>query len=523
MVASSFGLVDAVPEAAAAAGPSAAKPVTGGTFTLVADNEIASLDPVRNTIGGNSQGGDRVLFVFGTLMRINTKTGALLPGLAESVTTNDAQNWTLKLRPDLKFSDGTPLDAEAVIFNYNRFKDPANTFTGLATVAQITKMTAVDPTTVEFKLVEPNGSFGMVFTDVAGAMGSPTAIKADPRGWGQKPIGAGPYILKEWVRDQQMTYVRNPTYYDKPRPYIDTMIYKILPNAATRINAMVTGAADSIYLGSQAAGLPEGINDPKKFRSVDPAKSAGSIGMACNLERTPCNDIRFREALSLSIDFNLVKQVFMNGSSYKGDTLQCMPFGPGQPACAKDIKLKFNPTRAKKLVDAVKADGISTDVVYTYNLASAGEGTGEFVQQQLAKIGVKVDLRPLTTNEYVAATNQHNFQLAIVYNPSAVDMGVRFYNDWHSVGGPKGGRDVPNLNNAALDVALEKGRSSIKLADRIAGWQEAQRIVAENFLLTWYIPTSSGPLTRRTLQLPEWVNPSAAIYRYEEAWLKPNK
>ncbi len=503
-----------------AATPAASTPKAGGTWTVGTQFEIATLDTLRTT--NTSNGLDRSVLVFDTLMKLDSKTGAIIPGLAQSVTTTDAQTWTLKLRPNLKFSDGTPLDADAVIFNYQRFKDPASAYSGVATVAQIAGMTATNSTTVDFKLAQPNGSFPLVLTDAAGQMASPTAVKADPRNFGQKPVGAGPYLLKEWVRDQQSTFVRNPNYFDAPRPYIDTIVYRVLNDANTMTSSLKAGDIDAIH-GAQAGQAKFASDDPKAFRASDPTKGSGAFGFGCNLERTPCNDARFREAVSLAFDFKLVKQVFLADYAYPGKALQCPPFGPGNPFCAKDQKVKFDPARAKKLIDAVKADGINTDITFVF-IPSSTPALGEFVQQQLAKLGVNVAVRAMAVAEYVTASNAHNFQTAVVYNSPAAEMGTRYYNDWHSTGGPNAGRDVLNLVNAQLDVALERGRNSVKLADRIDGFQTAQRVIARDFLVQWISPQLQPVIFRSTLQLPSYVNQDQVPFiRYTDAWIKGGK
>ncbi len=516
--------VSAITGVAGAATRPGSKPVSGGTLTIgISFADPPTLDPIRATAGSNGTGVDRIFFVFGTLMKFNSYDGSIVPGLAESATTSDGQTWTLKLRPNLRFSDGTPLDADAVIFNYERFKDPANAFTAIALVSQIQKMTKVDPRTVEFRLVQPNGSFGIVFTDIAGAMGSPTAIKADPRNWGQKPIGAGPYLLKEWVRDQQSVFVRNPGYWDQPRPYIDTIVEKIIPNINSLAEVMKSGQLDVVHTGN-ATILKAATDNAKTFKAWDTTKTNGSIGMICNLDKVPCNDARFREALSLAFDFSSAKQVFLPTVDYPAKRMTCPPWGLSSAFCAKDVKTNYDQVRAKKLVDQVKADGISTDLEYIFNADGvSGPGQGEWVQQQLAKVGINVTVRSLTTNAYVVATTQRNYQAAIAYNQAALDMASRFYNDWHSAGGPGGGRDVANLNNAQLDVALEKGRNSVQLADRIAGLQEAQRIMAKNFLVTWLYPFVGGNVYKRTLHLPDYVAPNSYLARYDEAWISPTK
>ncbi len=508
--------------AADARGPSAAKPVKGGTLDIGITTEVASLDNLRQFLGGISTGNDRAFLIYGTLMKRNTKTAEVIPGLAQSLETTDGQTWTLKLRPNLKFSDGTPLDADAVIFNFERFKDPANAFPGATAVNQIAKMTRVDASTVEFRLLNPNGSFGITFTEaISGYMGSPTAIKANPVEFGRKPVGAGPFMVQEWVRDRQLTLVRNPNYWDQPRPYLDQIVFRVLPDQTTMANALRSGEIDVAHVADGRVAKVAQEN-PDKFRSYNPSEVSGSIGMVCNLQRSPCDDVRYRQALSLSFDFKLAKQVFLDPFfDYPATTLRCMPWGPGSPYCAKDVQVKYNPEKAKKLIDEVKADGINTDLTYL----TIGPDTThvEWVQQQLAKVGVKLIPQIVLINDYVALQNNRQFQASQAFQPPATDMAPRFYNDWHSLGGSNGGRDLANLNNSALDAALEQGRNSVKLDDQIAGYQKAQRIIAKDFLLMWMYPQVLGVVSIKALQLPSYVNPSTPSYRYDEAWIKGTK
>ncbi len=519
MLVATVGVVSTVGGTGAAA---AQKPASGGTLTVGVVSEIATMDPVKIGVNSPQTGTDRALYVYSTLLRFDSKTSTILPGLAESVTTTDAQTWTLKLRPKVVFSDGTPLNADAVIFNYNRFKDPANVFPGVALVQQISKMTAVDPQTVEFKLSQPNGSFGQMFTDIAGAMVSPTAFRADPVGFGQRPVGAGPFILQSWNRGQQMTFVRNPNYWDKPRPYLDSIVQKVYPNSQTLAAELQAGNLDVIHLADLTARRVA-TSDPKTFRFWDPTTTNGTQGMVCNLDRVPCNDIRFREALSLSFDLNNAKQVFLPGVDYKPKSMVCPPFGPGSPFCAKEIRTKYDPDRARKLFAAVKADGISTDITYSYNSdAVTSVGQGEWVQQQLAKVGVTVTIRGTSTPQFIADGNAHAYQVIKATTPTAADLTTRYYNDNHSAGGPNGGRDYGNYNNAELDVALEKARNSLKLADRIEGMQTAQRIMAKYFLETWLYPFVTGNVYKAKLHLPTWVSKNDQVFRYEDAWVSNN-
>ncbi len=504
--------------ATATATPSAKKPVTGGTLTIAAQREVPTYDPVKGTVGAQSTGADRTMFVLGTLLKYNSYTGQIQPGMALSISSPDAITWTLKLRPNIKFTDGTPYDADAVIYNINRFKDPANASPAISQVSGIQSMTAPDSTTVVFKLSSAYGSFPRVLTDIVGAVGSPTQIKAD-RNWGAKPIGAGPWMLDSWVRDQQATFVRNPNYWDAPRPYIDKIVYRVIPDATTISQSLKAGDIDVITTGN-AVALKVAQDDPKGFRAWNPDVANGSIGLACNQAVAPCNDRRYREALSLAFSPDLAKQVFLSTVTFSTKGLVCPPYGKADPECNKEIKVKYDTKKASKLVQQVKADGINTDLEFFFNLDGVGgAGFGEWVQQQLAKVGINVKVIPGPQAELITRTTARNYQAIVVYNPTALDMNSRYYNDWHSVGGPTGGRDVANLNNAQLDVALEKGRNSLKLQDRIEGMQEAQRIIAKDFLVQWIYPFVAGNVYAQRIHLPDYVSPNAYLARWDEAWL----
>src|SRR5918996_81416 len=166
---------------------------------VIATSETATMDPAKLQTESSGEW-DRAAAIYDTLLRW-TADGGVAPQLAESMESPDGQVWTITLRPDVTFTDGTPLDAEAVIFNIERQRDPTNACGCAGNLAEVESMRAVDPLTVEITLARPNGSFDQGFTGINGMIASPTAIQADPEGFGSNPVGAGPYVLEEWVRD----------------------------------------------------------------------------------------------------------------------------------------------------------------------------------------------------------------------------------------------------------------------------------------------------------------------------------
>src|SRR5687768_10849405 len=130
----------------AAAPTTTAAPKKGGSISIADKAEIATMDPVKLT-GSSSVGANHAFAVYDSLFINDTKTGKVVPQLAVSFESTDAKVWTLKLRPNVKFSDGTPLDAAAVAFNWKRMQDPANASPNRATANTISAMDVVDPTT----------------------------------------------------------------------------------------------------------------------------------------------------------------------------------------------------------------------------------------------------------------------------------------------------------------------------------------------------------------------------------------
>ena len=216
-----------------------------------------------------------------------------MPNIATEVTSTDGITWTMKLRPGVKFTDGTPLDAEAVIFNMNFTKDPKNGSSLISLVPGIKSMRAVDPLTVEFVLTAPSGTFAETFARLPGQMMSPTAYRADPQGFSSKPVGAGPFMLESWLRDSKMVLVRNPTYWDAPRPYLDRIEIRIMTDHVTRGQSLVTGEIDLVVNAAPIAAAVKGDSNNTTF----PATGFGYNFIAPNQDRAPFNDLRIRQAI----------------------------------------------------------------------------------------------------------------------------------------------------------------------------------------------------------------------------------
>lgn len=464
--------------------------VVGGKVTYAIGSDLTSFDPLK--IAEGVTGANRAIQVFETLLRM-VPGGQIGPGMAESLKSDDGLTWTLKLRPNIKFTDNTDYNADAVIYNINRQMDPANAYTFRSNVAVIETMTAVDALTVRFKLTAPNGSFATAFTSVNGLIASPTALKADLAGFAKNPVGAGPFVLKEWVKDDHMLLERNPGYWDKPKPYLDSVLIRILPDPQAWIDSLLSGAADVV---SGTANTQANVKGKKDVSIVANSTTGGSFVVANQNHPTWKGgaDIRFREAIAIAFDPAIVDQVLTRGAwDLKAP---CPPFLPGGPECA-NLNPKFDSARAKSLIAEWVAAGNSPNVKLMSTVSVPQDN--EFIQQELKRIGLNVTIDGVPTNEYTTRINGGNYELAWGAISSFADPLPKLVQYFHSKGGRWLGRKV----NPAVDGALDKARDSLAQADKIAAYKTFQQEIEKDFTVSWYSPFISG-LAVRKVDIGNW-------------------
>ena len=280
----------------------AAKPVQGGTFT-----EVTTQEPTTMSIGGaNFSFGPTLSNVYDALIyeRTDPADAKTVPHLLKSMTvSSDAMVWTFKLRPNVKFTDGTPFDSAALKANFDWAANPANKSSGISTVAQVASWDVTDPLVAKATLTAPNSAWDHL-VNLIPFVASPAALAKYGVDYGtsiDKIVGAGPFILKEWTRGSQMVFERNPNYWGAPRPYLDRVVVKFVLDPTAANNTVITGGADAfipptklLVDQAEAAGakvLPFRPN-AVSFRSI----------YLFNLQRAPFNDPIARQALTMALD-----------------------------------------------------------------------------------------------------------------------------------------------------------------------------------------------------------------------------
>src|SRR5215467_10670013 len=209
-------------------GGAAGPPRHGGSVTFGLRADFLSLDPlVLNNDSDQSVGNG----IYDPLIARVGDKGELGPWLADSwEPSTDLKTWTLHLHPGVKFHDGTPFNADAVVFNIQRRMDPRNKSLSLSDALLIDTVKAVDDRTVAITLKSPWVDFPQILVAPIGMMASPTAVKQEGADYGGHPVGTGPFAFKEWVTGDHITATRNKDYWKSGYPYLDSVTWRPIPD-----------------------------------------------------------------------------------------------------------------------------------------------------------------------------------------------------------------------------------------------------------------------------------------------------
>lgn len=480
----------------------------GGVVKIAAFSEFPGFDPVKLQNVGS--GIERAANVFDTLMYRDEATDEVSPLLAKGMSTEDGITWVMELREGVEFTDGTPLNAEAVIFNLERHMAEDSTSPAKAQLSGIDKMEATSEYEVTFTLSAPNGSFPIVFTasSPASLIGSPTAL-ADPEKFNENPVGAGPFVMKEWVRDATLTFVKNEDYWQEGLPYLDGLEYTVMTDGQTRMDSLVSGGLDLVLLNAAQWGQTVG----KEGIDLFPVQTGGAA-IIPNGAKAPTDDKRIREAMFRAFDPEVTNAVLFGGTDYLTlDNFTCVPFAPGSPACAPDAVYEYDLEKAKELVADYVADGGDPTVEIVYFQTLTEQAT--YIQQQFAAIGITAELRSVD----IAGLSEAQ---------STGDYGV-FWGSTASAGFPtvwtryySGGTNWGMVTYPELDEALMKARNELTIEKRNDAWREVAEIIHENAMLQWILPYSAAQAKTDKLHLglPDHPYEGSTMVYFNAAWLE---
>lgn len=466
------------------AGTPAGEPVAGGTLDAVQIREPNSLDPAalpnvwtNSALLGNA--------LYGTLMTNDVETLGIEYSMATDFSSTDGgRTFTLKLRPGLTFTDGTPLDAAAVKYNWDRLRDPATASESLRQAAQIAGTDVVDAETLKVTMAAPSPVFASSLV-LSGLnwIASPTALAKGRQAFDENPVGAGPFILDRWSRQDVIELTKNPGYWDAPRPYLDHISLRTVPDAGQRLNALTSGTAD---LGAETSWSNLSKADSAGLVTATVPLGGGQY-LAMNTRRAPFDDERARRAVSLALDLDAVNTAVFEGTGAVPATLfaQSSPF-------YEDIALKrTDEDEARRLFDELAAEGKPVSFTFlAYSLAEI-KGVAESVQAQLAafdNVDVRVEIMDFTAAQSRVTSRDFDMTIsaAVVQDPDS-SLWTSFHSS--SRGNPSG------IVDPELDAALDAGRVGTTTGERSAAYETVQQRLVDLVPGVFYIQSAPSIVT----------------------------
>ena len=373
--------------AAAAAGLSplsfAQQSRSGGTLVYASGVDAQTLDPQFITDIPTF----RVCGAIYEALTAQDADGKIVPGLATSWTvSDDKRTWTFKLRPDVLFHDGTPFNAEAVKYTYERLLDPATGSPRKSTLAAVESMDVVDDLTFSITTKEPFAPLLAQLSAYNVYIISPTQVKKQGADFKRAPAGTGPFRFDSWQPGEQLVVARNDKYWGE-KARLDRVVFQVVPEDSARTLMLLSGQADVI------SGLPTMmVKRMESSGKVNVIRRTGyrTIYLGMNLAVKPLDDVRVRHAIAHAIDkAALVKGVLAGigtlGGSYESSVIQ--GHDDSLPPYSYDV------AQAKKLLaEAGHPNGFSIDFYVPTGRYNMDRQIGEAIQAQLAAVGIKANI-----------------------------------------------------------------------------------------------------------------------------------
>lgn len=422
------------------------KPAFGGTLTMGVDQEFRGFDPLK---AGYLGVGDRsvIMAVEERLFDMDEK-GKLIPELGLSAkASKDNKTWTITLRKGVSFHDGTPFNADAVVEHWQRLLDPKNRFFGLPVLQPVQAVEKIDDFSVKFVLKHPWAPFKQVISSPVGIMAYIPSPKAVQEGTQDRaPVGTGPFVFKEWKSNDRLVVVRNPKYWRKGMPYLDSVTFRPMPDMQARFASLQSGETDVIHTDRGTS-----IQQARADRSLKVYQSdaTGPYTFVFNTSKPPLDDVRVRRALAHAWNQELlVKLVYKDTLDVARD-----PFG-GTLSCGDVGYREYDPGKARKLLAEY---GKPVELELFHTTTPRGKEAGEIIQRLFKDVGVSLKLVPVAEGQMAKRVMGGDFQFSGWRLMDYPDMGPLLNVNLHS-----GSRlNFMKYSNPRMDELLDHQNTSL--------------------------------------------------------------
>ncbi|WP_342709763.1 ABC transporter substrate-binding protein [Bradyrhizobium sp. B124] len=430
-----------------------------------------------------------------------SEDGKIVPWLAEAWTiSDDKMTYTFEIRPNVKFTDGTPLDAQAIADNINGWlsnnPDLRNPTAAPYLNDSFESAKAIAPLRLQVTLKVPFQPLLNVFAQSSQGILSPTSLKRGLAVNCEKPVGSGPFIVDKWHHGREVTFRRNPDYNSAPATakhqgpaYVDGISWKFLPDQTVRYGSLITGETDAIYDIPAIAWKDAN----SRFPVLRHITGGTPLRLALYTARSPFDDVLVRQAFAYSADRKAAV-----GSSFLGS----LPFeGNGalsqsSPEYVRELgqSYSYNVRKANELLDQAgwterNHDGVrvknGSPLIVRISYSSAflkpdGEQALQVIQQQARTAGFDVRLQPTNPADFFAGKNlgPNDYEVVLLYwvAPGAEIFRVSWKPDRN---GEPNRFNPSRYQDLTLWDVIRKAEQEFNKAERTALYQQAERKIVD--------------------------------------------
>jgi len=485
--------------------------VRGGTLTFATGADPDSLDP-QNTQSNPGEQVNRMMHE--NLVRFSAKM-QLEPALAESwLASKDGLTWTFKLRKGVKFHDGTPFDAKAVKYFFDRVLGDEKPFKASLYTPVVQGAEVIDDSTVRVILKQPFGAFLFIMAHSAGAIVSPAAHQKWGKDLALHPVGTGPFKFVEWMKGDRVTMERNDGYWGGA-PNLDRVVVKTVREDQARVLMLESGDADLI-VNIPTEEIPR-LRKDARF-TIESSPTARALFIAINVKKKPFDDVRVRQALNYAVNRDaIVKELFQNNAQVVASHVS-----PLQNGYAQLAGYPYDPKKSKELLAQAGQPALKVKLwspkgrfVKDYELAQA-------VQQDLAAVGVEATLSTMEWGAYLAATKTPAEQtprelFLLGWSPSTGEARWGTFPILHSSQLAPKGDNRGFFVSRGLDEAIDKATLATTDQARLGALREAQQIAIKEapyiFLISPNMIVGTSKKVRGVMNLPLELT-----YLTEKSW-----
>lgn len=450
---------------------------SGGTLTMALEGGFSSLDPLRVTTIAQRQ---VALSIMDPLFDVDTD-GELKPVLATGYEVmNEGRRYEVTLREGVKFHDGTSFDAEAVVLNIERLRDPDNACRCLPMLTDLESVEAIGTHRVAFNLSQPNAALPAVLAAAPGLMLSPAAIR-DSEDVGRAPVGAGAFKFESWEDGHRITLVRNDDYWQDDLPHLERVVFKPLASEDSRQSALRAGDVDALQ--SPNPRFSAQYADHPDYRLMT-SEGFGSVFLMMNTREPPFDDRRVRRAVAHATDREkFVTAVFRDQYPIANSML-----GPGHWAYTEVSDYpSYDPDKARQLLDDYgKPVKFSLKVLNSPYMVLSSQA----LQQMWSEVGIEAEIEPIEGARFVRDALNHQFEMAFFRFVGRPDPDLNYYRAFHSDYAGRPSTNYTQYSNPEMDRLLERGRRTLERDDRIEIYRRVSQLVAEDVPVLYLFHTA---------------------------------